>query len=782
MTTTAEFLAALFGQEEAGWVNVLRQHPATDDAPTRMEVLWAPVGEAATAFAALPAGIDTWVGCATRLANTGSQRGGVAACYRVPALWVDMDWDHPVHAAEPGTLCRDLNHALQVLGMFVIAPTYVVNSGHGLQAWYVLTEALEAQEYNEEWRARWTATWERVGAQAGVHVDPVFNVDRVMRLPGTQNVKQGSCGPMVEILPQQGPTWGLEELDDLLDPEPEAPAALTLVAPTTYTGPLRPGDDFNARESCDTILQAQGWVQLRRTGTSGSHLWARPGKEDGGASAEVHADGYVQVYSTTAHERWPALYDARSGRPRMLDPFGLLAAWAFDGDTRACTTHLATLGYGTPMAELEAYRERQQEWLRSVGSSSATVLTFPAPADPRASHPSAGTAMVATQDDAPSSWAPHDLVALRNNPDRPKPLPTIAPVAGAGVGLLYPAKVHMFVGASESGKTWLALLAARGVVRDGGRVLILDFEDDEGTAVERLTALGLSDVELGLITYVRPETPVFTIRGGQPVPTGDWERLWALVVHQTLVVVDGINEALAMHGLNMNQATEVAHLYSYLLRPMAKRYGAAVVGIDHVAKGDGAEAAIGSQHKRSACDVMLRLDKKRPFAKGSEGMAEIVISKDRPGSLRAVCADYKKEMLATFRLASTPFGHTVSTVLTKYEATTAQPMENGTGAFSSPLVASVLAYIQAHAGCNARDLRRDLGGNAVGLGDAVAELVALGAVLRSPGPRNSTLLRATEVGPVIEGASEASEGALEAPGEVVELPPWAYDSSRSEVE
>jgi hypothetical protein len=172
-----------------------------------------------------------------------------------------------------------------------------------------------------------------------------------------------------------------------------------------------------------------------------------------------------------------------------------------------------------------------------------------------------------------------------------------------------------------------------------------------------------------------------------------------------LIVFDGINEVLGLHGLSMNQATEVAVLYNTLMRPLAKLHGACVVGIDHLAKDKDSRArgdAIGSQHKRAACDVMLTVVKVRPFARGSDGLAKVNVSKDRPGQLRALCADPDRKALAEFSLSSSEVE--VAVALTKAVPVDIMDMTN-------PALDHVHHYVLGHPGCSRREVEANVQGH-----------------------------------------------------------------------
>lgn len=129
-----------------------------------------------------------WFGVATRRQQLVGSRGGARDCAQIPALWVDIDIADPRFHARPD-LPPSLDAAHQLLDDHPLRPTVTVNTGGGLQAWWLLDEPLDAQDSQPTMDA-WGATWIELGRRRNWHVDNVFDVARIMRLPGTTNTKE----------------------------------------------------------------------------------------------------------------------------------------------------------------------------------------------------------------------------------------------------------------------------------------------------------------------------------------------------------------------------------------------------------------------------------------------------------------------------------------------------------------------------------------------------------------------------------------------------------------
>lgn len=226
----------------------------------------------------------------------------------------------------------------------------------------------------------------------------------------------------------------------------------------------------------------------------------------------------------------------------------------------------------------------------------------------------------------PTSWAPVDLAdALDGGDDL---LPTVLR-RGDGRALLYAGKVHTVSGESESLKSWLLLVACAEEVAGGRHVLWIDFEDSARSVASRMLALGTprSDL-LSRFHYVRPADPLSHL-GVQDLST-------ALAHDPTLVVLDGVTEAMGLHGWNPLDNGDVAKFYALLPRKLAST-GPAVALIDHVNKtrDNSNRFALGAQHKLAAVDgAAFIVDLVTPFGHGKKGLAKITVAKDRPGRVR----------------------------------------------------------------------------------------------------------------------------------------------------
>lgn len=227
-----------------------------------------------------------------------------------------------------------------------------------------------------------------------------------------------------------------------------------------------------------------------------------------------------------------------------------------------------------------------------------------------------------------TGWTFSDLTPVLDGTNKPA-----QPVVGSrddGIGMFYPGRVNGIQGESEAGKSWVALVSCLVEINRGNRVVYMDFEDSEEGVVSRLLLIGATPQDIAeRFLYVRP--------GTTPAPAA----LRAFIarigdLQPSLVVVDGVTEAMVMLGLELKENTEIAKFGRMLLRPLADT-GAAVVPLDHVVKATESRGryALGGVHKLNAVDgVQYMLEAVRPFGINTEGRSRLRIAKDRPAQIR----------------------------------------------------------------------------------------------------------------------------------------------------
>lgn len=186
---------------------------------------------------------------------------------------------------------------------------------------------------------------------------------------------------------------------------------------------------------------------------------------------------------------------------------------------------------------------------------------------------------------AAGQWVPVDLTAVLSGVRV-----AVEPELGRrtdGVPLLYRGKEHAVAGEPESGKTWFALMIVGQVLRNGGRVVYVDFEDDENTVVGRMLDLSVPTHLLGpaMFRYVRPEGP--------PSSSAVPELLQFPGGPADLLVYDGWTEGAALLGQDIMSQDDIAKWRQALVKP-ALSVHAATLTTDHVVKNADQRGGTGS--------------------------------------------------------------------------------------------------------------------------------------------------------------------------------------------
>ncbi|MFE7856016.1 DnaB-like helicase N-terminal domain-containing protein [Streptomyces sp. NPDC057403] len=234
----------------------------------------------------------------------------------------------------------------------------------------------------------------------------------------------------------------------------------------------------------------------------------------------------------------------------------------------------------------------------------------------------------ATVEAPTSDWAEVDLSPVLDGTY--KPVQATVGARNDGIGLFYPGRVNGIQGESEAGKSWVALISCLVEINRHNHAYYLDFEDSEAGTVGRLLLLGAAPEDVRTyFHYIRPATAPTTATVKALA-----HRIGSL--RATLVILDGVTEAMTMMGLELKENTEIAKFGRTFLRPLADT-GAAVVSLDHVVKSTESRGryALGGVHKLNAVDgVQYMLEAIRPFGVNTEGRSRLRVAKDRPAQVR----------------------------------------------------------------------------------------------------------------------------------------------------
>lgn len=291
----------------------------------------------------------------------GRQKGGQATVCAVPGVWLDLDVKDDSFAS-----AGDIDEFLQTLPL---RPTILVDSGSGgRHAYWAWDHAPVDASRGKDATMGWWALAQLRARERGVGIDRVFNVDRIMRLPGTVRWPKSPSEPTrtAQLLYSDGPRYPVTQVEELVaeplrlfnvhqvetrrtvtEADQGMQEALSLYlnghADGTWVRLLALSgveDLFNSTTTWDAILIPNGWHRHDQPDRRGRTVWARPdpraGEGDHRKSAFTdwsESPHVMALHSTALETGLLALKDAGV----TLSKFRVSAQLDYGGDTKALT-------------------------------------------------------------------------------------------------------------------------------------------------------------------------------------------------------------------------------------------------------------------------------------------------------------------------------------------------------------------------------------------------------------------------------------------------------------
>jgi hypothetical protein len=393
----------------------------------------------------------------------------------------------------------------------------------------------------------------------------------------------------------------LHKLFETFDSVPKVEFVTEELAPKGVN--LTPGDDYNAKVTWEQILEPLGWKKVY-TNKAGVTSWRRPGKSEGISATTNHAgnDKFYVFSSSTQFES-----------ERSYSKFAVFTTIEHQGNFTASAKALREQGYGEARKELQTLE---------VHSPALVQL-----------HDEEGQPFE-------SSWIPKQIGELELEDE---PVPSMLRRED-GNCLLYAGKINAIFGESESGKTWLALEAIRQELAKNNIVFYLDFEDSARGILNRLKTMRVPVEKFKFFRYANPDSRL-------ELGVGELMKTEIMAYLPSLIVVDGVNAAMNLMGLDLEKNKDATAFSQTILKPL-RVGGAGILTIDHVTKSkdNRGNYAIGAQAKRADIDgAAFAVSVAMPFGRGIDGALEITCTKDRPGFVRAICPDAKTVGVANLK-------------------------------------------------------------------------------------------------------------------------------------
>jgi hypothetical protein len=349
------------------------------------------------------------------------------------------------------------------------------------------------------------------------------------------------------------------------------------------------------------------------------------------------------------------------------------------------------------------------------------------------------------------SWRPKDLTAaITGTKERAEP--TIGIERSDGVRMLYPGKEHSCFGETEAGKSWFALACAAAELEAGNLVLYVHFEeDDESDTVDRMLRMGVRpDVLLQQFLFVGPigritQAAIDQFREEPP----------------SLVVLDGKNEGMSLHGLAIREEDGAAEYRRRLVKPFTAM-GAAVLDLDHVVKDRDSKSegyALGSIHKINGLSgAAILMENREPFGDGRTGFSTIYVTKDRPGQVRKHGVPHeritRKFYLGDLRVDSTEPKHSAVTFWAPSPEMVKDAEDSAADRIEREVLEAIGAIIASKNEANVRAIQAAVPRAKAATADAIERLKLHGQILERKGAARGARVFTVIPGATVPGDSD----------------------------
>ena len=438
--------------------------------------------------------------------------------------------------------CPDLKVALDVVRDLSILvgtePSATANSGHGMHGHWAVEDGVGDTGTLRAIVKRWGRLVEHAAEIHGVSVDGVFDLPRMMRIPESFNCKGLAEGeaPTLRVTAQRGRggPLSLAELADRFDEAGVPERVDDRVASRAEVSP--PNTWTFADQTCGYATKMLTRWQTDRPKLGGArnpfvynrfvrlYCALRNGcitEHDFRRALDILDNLLVELVTTTEPRRDPKRFELRDFRKHGI------ARAASHTDTQIRSELGGHNHSGDPKA------------MPTPATPPSGQQGGPLPPQASAAPPGGQqAAATSTGAEPPTTWEAQDLSPWLDG-TVVTPVPDMGMARSDGVRFLYPGKEHAVLGETESGKTWFALGCVVAELLAGNTVLYFHYEEgDPGSTIERLQLLGVDKRTIATqLRFVGPNRP----------PNDQW--IFALMYPvPTLVVHDGINEAMALMG------------------------------------------------------------------------------------------------------------------------------------------------------------------------------------------------------------------------------------------
>ena len=183
------FLNILFGEKPPGYLPIWTKQPNETQWISGQDLT-----EAAGLVHNLAKTRDVYFGLGLQPKNLGKRsRGKADQVIAIPGVWADIDIADAAH--KNPNLPTSIEEAMSLISQIPLAPTLVVNSGHGMHVYWLFKNLWVFQDSEEREHAQTVVRAFQAGLihlaqQRGWTMDNTSDLARVLRIPGTINRKR----------------------------------------------------------------------------------------------------------------------------------------------------------------------------------------------------------------------------------------------------------------------------------------------------------------------------------------------------------------------------------------------------------------------------------------------------------------------------------------------------------------------------------------------------------------------------------------------------------------
>lgn len=304
---------------------------------------------AATFIADRARSLNVYVGSCTLSTRPASGRGGESDTAALVGLWADLDVHGFHHQRTAGLpLPPDRDAAFSLVADLGLAPTAVVDTGGGLQAWWLLDQPWVFTDAEDRLRAaalssRFGATLVELGRRRKWHVDDVSDLARIMRPPGTVNRKRAPVPVALTVMAPER-RYKLADVEAvLLAPRPTLVLSLEARWPMRHAQEVSstPAEAFARHVTWAAILEPAGFTLLHEHG--GAAYWHHSASTTGPRSVSATTDANGVPVLVVFSEGAGSATGLPAGAGHRLTKFRAWSILNYAGDEREAARALRKL-------------------------------------------------------------------------------------------------------------------------------------------------------------------------------------------------------------------------------------------------------------------------------------------------------------------------------------------------------------------------------------------------------------------------------------------------------